>query len=793
MNKTYAKVWSQKHLSFVAVTESARRRGKMGSALVAALSSSLLLAGVASAQVVSPGTLPSGGRLTAGAATMEQRASTLSIQQTSQRAAIEWQSFNVGRDATVQFNVPNPSATTLNRVVGNERSVIDGAIRSNGSVWILNSAGMLFNESASVNVGGLVASTLNLSDADFMAGKSVFESNGARNAIVNKGRITGADRGYVALLGQQVSNQGVITATMGTVALAAGDRISLSLDGQSLVGLTVERGTLDALVENRQAIYANGGKVLLTTQAVDAVLNGLVNNTGVIEAQGISNGPNGEIILFAHGGTVQVAGSLKAEGGFIETSGKDLSIQPGAAVKAGHWLIDPVNITVGSTLASAVSTALNSGDVTVQTTGSCVSVSCSGTAGDGNITVSSAITKSSGARSKLTLAADKDITVSAPISGSNGSPLDVVLASRYNGATLGGVFVGASVKTYGGDITIGGGNLNASGYAVTHSSTPYGNNKAGVFIGTVSANDTTILDATGDGSGTASNSLPTATTGGNISIRGKGDLATGSQFNAGVYFYINRTIGVVTGGTGSITVEGWGGKANRSFWDVAAVGVLWESNNTFIKAKNGDVTIKGVQGTVADQYGIVSGNTFIGTNGYLSIAGSSYLLRGGTVSINAGAGGGDITAPLIGVDNPYTLAKSGSGALNIAGDAQAWNSSRPANTAASQTVGTFSDTTNTVNLVNLTRQQALYAFRTIPTTVNTVTQSQAVSLASSNTSSNTSVTYSFPTLGQSYAYNGSTYSLSTLFPASSLFGNDYSNLTCSVSSGRLNVDSGLAG
>lgn len=779
MNKTFTKVWSAKHGAFVAVAETARRRGKMGSGLVGALLSTLVLGGV-NAQSLSAGALPTGGQVTAGAAVIQQSGATLSVDQSSQRAAINWQSFNVGRDASVQFNVPNSAAVTLNRVVGNERSVIDGAIRSNGNVWVLNSAGVLFNRSANVEVGGLVASTLNLSDADFMAGKSTFAANGARDSIVNMGNLKSSNGGYIALLGQQVSNQGVITANMGSAMLAAGDRISLNFDGNALVGLTVDRGTLDALVENRQAIYAHGGKVHLTTQAVNTILNGMVNNTGVIEAQGIGTGKNGEIVLFAHGGTVQVGGTLKADGGFIETSGKEFAIQPDATIKTGQWLIDPDNITVNGTLATAIGSALNSGDVTLQTTGACVGVTCSGSSGAGDITVSSAITKSSGAKTKLTLAADRDISVNASISGSSGSPLDIVLASRYNGATLGGVYVGADIKTYGGDLTIGGGDINASGFAVTHSATPYGDNKAGVFIGQA------ILDATGDASGTANNTMPSATSGGNITIRGKGDLVNAHQFNAGVYFYIRRTIGLVTGGNGSISVEGWGGKASGSFWNVGAVGVLWESSNTYIKANNGDVSITGYQGTVADRYGIVSGNTFIGTNGYLAIGGDSYLLRGGTVSINVGGAGGDITAPLIGVDNNYTLAKTGSGVLNISGNAKAWHDSPPSGTTNTQTIGTFSDTTNTVNLVNLTRQEALYAFSTIPTTVNSVTQSQAVPLnppsgggggGGGGGSPTTSVGYTFPTLTQTYTYNGSAYSLSSLWSSTDLFGSSYSSWT----------------
>jgi filamentous hemagglutinin family protein len=171
MNKTFTKVWSAKLGAFIAVAETARRRGKMGSGLVVALLASSIWVG-ANAQGLSPGALPTGGQVTAGVATIQQSNALLSIDQSTQRAAIQWQNFNVGRDASVQFNLPNSSAVTLNRIVGNERSLIEGSVRSNGNVWILNSAGMLFNRTASVDVGGLVVSTLGISDAALEASKA---------------------------------------------------------------------------------------------------------------------------------------------------------------------------------------------------------------------------------------------------------------------------------------------------------------------------------------------------------------------------------------------------------------------------------------------------------------------------------------------------------------------------------------------------------------------------------------------------------------------------------------------
>src|SRR6185437_14995562 len=110
----------------------------------------------------------------------------------------------------------------LNRVLGADPSIIMGNLSSNGKVFLVNPNGILFGPGAQVNVAGLVASTLNISDANFMAGQYKFSGAGG-GVVLNRGSINAADGGYVALLGASVGNQGVITAKFGTVALAAGN------------------------------------------------------------------------------------------------------------------------------------------------------------------------------------------------------------------------------------------------------------------------------------------------------------------------------------------------------------------------------------------------------------------------------------------------------------------------------------------------------------------------------------------------------------------------------------------
>ena len=134
-----------------------------------------------------------------------------------------------------------------------------------------------------MNVGGLVASTLNITDGDFMAGKYNFTGAG-NGTVLNQGSIN-ADGGYVALLGANVGNEGVISARLGTVALAAGNAMTLDVAGDGLLNVTVNQGAVNALVQNGGLIQADGGQVLLTAQAAGTCSQSAVNNTGVIQAQ----------------------------------------------------------------------------------------------------------------------------------------------------------------------------------------------------------------------------------------------------------------------------------------------------------------------------------------------------------------------------------------------------------------------------------------------------------------------------------------------------------------------------
>ncbi|WP_404712191.1 filamentous hemagglutinin N-terminal domain-containing protein [Sphingomonas sp. MMS24-J13] len=453
-------------------------RGSTGLAGMARLAVLSALGSMAFGSAAIAQGLPTGGNVSAGAASIAGNGATLTINQSSQSAAINWQSFDIAAGKSVVFVQPNANAVALNRVIGPDPSVILGNLSANGKVFLVNPNGVLFGQSAQVNVGGLVASTLRISDADFMAGHYSF-SGEAGGSVVNQGAIR-ADGGYVALLGANVSNEGVIQARLGTVILAAGEAVTLDMAGDGLLGVAIDRGAVNALVRNGGLIRADGGTVMMTAHAAGQLLHSVVNNSGIIEARTLE-GRGGSISLLAdmESGTTNVSGTLDAsapnggDGGFIETSGATVTIADGAAIttaaragRTGRWLIDPQDFTIapiggnisGATLSALLVTnsvtisTLPGSDATVAGTPPVTSLHTA-VVGNGDILVNDAVAWVAAPNTTtLTLNAVRDINVNAPISATNGN---VVLCCGRD------VNLNAAITTVNGSVLVGAGhNIN---------------------------------------------------------------------------------------------------------------------------------------------------------------------------------------------------------------------------------------------------------------------------------------------------------------------------------------------
>ena len=433
MNRIYRLVWNATTGLLVVVAENAKGRGKStsGRKLIAAalaLSGGLFLTPLAMAG-------PVGGQISAGAGAISQTGVNTTITQTSQNMAINWQSFGIAANESVRFNQPGATSIALNRILGQSPSQIFGSLSANGQVFLLNPNGVLFAPGSQVNVGGLVASTLGLSDADFMAGKFSFSKGSAAGSVVNQGTLTAAQGGYIALLAPEVRNEGVISATMGTALLAAGDKVSINLSNGSLLSFNIDKGAINALADNKQLVQADGGQVFMSAKAADALSMAVVNNSGIVEARTVQN-VAGTIRLMSDMsiGTVNVGGTLDASaanggnGGFIETSAAHVKIADSARIttaapngKNGTWLIDPIDFTIaasggdmtGAQLALALD-PVTGGNVTIMSTSGTVG----GTSGDVN--VNDVVTW---VDTQLTLNAQNNININSLMNGSGTAKL----------------------------------------------------------------------------------------------------------------------------------------------------------------------------------------------------------------------------------------------------------------------------------------------------------------------------------------------------------------------------------
>jgi filamentous hemagglutinin family protein len=421
MNRIYRLVWSHTHKVWIPVAEIARGRSKG--------SSRKLFAAALSLTAAVGHTEPIGGQIVSGNGSISQTGDTTTINQTSQNLSANWQSFNIAPAETVNFVQPNTSAIAVNRIADTRGTQILGHLNANGQVYLINPNGILFGQGAQVNVGGLVASTLDVNDASLNSNSRTFSGSGT-GSVINKGTIN-ATGGSVALIGNTVSNQGTITAQLGTVALGAGNAVTLTFSGNSLVHIQVDQSVLNSLAENGGLIQADGGLVVMTAGARDTLLASVVNNTGVIEARTVNN-RNGVITLLGgmEAGTTNVGGTLDASapnggnGGFIETSAAHVHVADNARVttlapsgNSGTWLIDPVDFTIaasgGDMTGAAVSSALAGGNFSIQSTSG-----ASGTSG--NINVNDIVAWNV---NKLTLNAQNNININANLNASASASL----------------------------------------------------------------------------------------------------------------------------------------------------------------------------------------------------------------------------------------------------------------------------------------------------------------------------------------------------------------------------------
>lgn len=331
LNFVYRLIWSKANNCWVAVAEKTKAAGKSSSkrGFVAITFSALMLGIYAQSAFagLESGTIVGG---------QGEIINSNLVRQDSARLAINALGFGVklGETFTLQQNAVTDIA--LFRILGQNPSDILGNINAKGQLFISNPNGILFGKNAQVNVGGLIATTLNIDVKDFMdakfnAAKYSFYNIGKSGRVVNLGNLTATEGGYIALLAPEVRNEGVISASMGAAVLAAGDKVTLNLDNGSLLGYTIDKGALNALVENKQLVQADGGQVFMGAKAADKLSTAVVNNAGIVRARSVSS----------KGGVISLRGDYVVQAGTLDASGKtggNINIDARAIVDSGKAL-----------------------------------------------------------------------------------------------------------------------------------------------------------------------------------------------------------------------------------------------------------------------------------------------------------------------------------------------------------------------------------------------------------------------------------------------------------------------
>lgn len=641
-----------------------------------------------------PGTLPTGWSVVNGNVTFTQNGNTLNISQLSPQAIAKFVSFSIGSDAAVNVNQPSTAAALLAKVTGGDISQIYGRLSANGTVVLYNPNGVVIGPSGTIDAGRFIATSLAISDSDFLAGKLNFASQGNAGLVSNQGTIQSATGGSVYLIGGTVANSGVIRSPQGEVILAAGQTVALA--DTATPGVTVNVTGSSATVTNLGSITAEAGRI--------GVAAGLISNSGVINASSVVR-EGGRIFLRASSNlTTTASSSISADGtsggnitlvaqnqafidgnvsaigvsgagGFVETSGlQKLDVVKAPTVgSGGTWLIDPYDLQVVSGSAGgqgadpnndcncyAVQSSGSVSQIGANTivaqlnAGTSVTLSTGGGGSQaGNISVNADIEKNSSLSSSLTLNAANNISINANIISRNGA-LNLTLHTGVDaddgGPRLSTINNGAQISLNGGrlnvldsiesngDLLISNGSvsLGSCGSLAAHalqlgSAGSLTLNGSRVQVNSLSNNGTVTLSG-GYSTLSVDNSL---TNNGTLNINSSGVLQTG--------------LGLTNNAGGQILLN-----ASDTTFNTSGNG-QWVNNGTLTVGGNNQVLSLGDKGNL-----INNGNLTVASNATLS-GGEQSIVNNGTVTL---AGG---TLSFNNITNNQNATLTGSGNLTAYG------------------------------------------------------------------------------------------------------------------------------
>ncbi|MEW9570864.1 autotransporter-associated beta strand repeat-containing protein, partial [Rhodanobacter sp. Si-c] len=669
---------------------------------------------------VAPGTTPIGGVVVGGAGSIAQNGLNTVVNQQSTLLALNWQSFNLGKDASVLFKQPSFNAVALNRILDQNPSQIFGHINSNGQVFLINTHGIIFGSGAQLNVGGLVASTLDLTPTDFLSDHFNLDAHGGSAGVVNHGTIQAASGGSVSLIGGQVENDGLIVANYGHINLDGADKAVLDFDGDGLISVQVtgalqqRLNTDEAAVTNNGTLQADSGTVVLQASAAKDLFTNLVNNTGVIDAHGIST-DGGVVRLVGTGGNTVDSGSIDASGvhgGSVQLL-SDQDVDVGGSVDAsgalgggsirvggGEGLLQAANTTIeaGASLNADATQSGNGGSIAVwsnQTSNVAGNFSARGGALDGN----GGSIETSGEH--VHVADGTRVNTLAP-RGQSGDwlidPEDFTIA--LTGGDITGATLSANLSS--GDVTIlssqGTKTPGGTGSINVDDAVSWGSHKL-----TLTAADNINIDAamtvsgtaglalnpaTANGAGASAESAVTAGTtiigsSGSLTLGGSGAMALGSLTDNGTFDISGLTAGTtVTSLAGGGTVSLGANTLTLSNASDSFAGVIGGTGGS-LTLTSGTETLTGTNtytgGTTISGGELVAGNAAALGTGAVSMAGGSTLgfaasglslgnaiTLNGAATVDVASGQSDTLTGIISGANG-SLSKTSAGTLTLSG------------------------------------------------------------------------------------------------------------------------------
>ncbi|MQP66039.1 filamentous hemagglutinin N-terminal domain-containing protein [Niveispirillum sp. SYP-B3756] len=279
-----------------------------------------------------PALAPTGASVVSGKVGIETNGAQTIINQSSDRALVNWSRFDTAAGQQVQVNQPGSSSLLVNRVTGGAATRFDGTLSANGQVFLLNEAGIFFGSTAQINAAGFLASTGRLDEQSFLAGGSVrIELADSLSRIVNQGVIQVAEGGYAALAAGIVQNRGVVEARLGHVVLSGAESFTLDLAGDGLLSFAVPAGSAAGQVLNQGHLGADGGTVLLTARGGRDAMAGVINSSGTVQAQTVQERGGRIIIAGDDGVSVELSGRVDAsaasgQGGGIRVDGGAIAL-----------------------------------------------------------------------------------------------------------------------------------------------------------------------------------------------------------------------------------------------------------------------------------------------------------------------------------------------------------------------------------------------------------------------------------------------------------------------------------